>query len=158
MIWKWDLFIEKCNFENALFSWKMGSWIVTFVKKCDLENEDFTENAILNMWISWIMWFWTCEFLEKMCILPKLVGTPRHLFSVETAIPNASKTAWYLEVLRTPPNTYETNCSSSSEENSHKMAVSSMLTSLSTGRNISLKQANTKELVRCLELSTKKED
>ena len=136
MIWKWDFLKWKMWFRKWEFYWE-----------CDFEHVNFLNYVILNMWI-----------FGKMWILSKLVGTPRHLFSVETAIPNASKTAWYLEVLRTPPNTYETNCSSSSEENSHKMAVSSMLTSLSTGRNISLKQANTKELVRCLELSTKKED
>ena len=44
--------------------WAPELWLL--LKKCDLENENFTENAILNMWISWIMWWKKCAFCQNL--------------------------------------------------------------------------------------------
>ena len=61
MISKSD-FCEKCDFTNVIY-----------VESCDFEKVNFAENAILEMRISSIMWFWTCEFLDKMWIFAIVV-------------------------------------------------------------------------------------
>ena len=60
MISKSD-FCEKCDFTNVIY-----------VESCDFEKVNFAKNAILEMRISSIMWFWTCEFLDKMWIFAPL--------------------------------------------------------------------------------------
>ena len=86
-------FVKEGNFKNEIlvkneilkmwFLWKMGLCYVIFVKKSDFENAifikrcdfkivNFAKYAILKMWIYWIMWFWTCEFLDKMWIFAPL--------------------------------------------------------------------------------------
>ena len=44
-------FYEKSDFENAIF-----------VKYCGFKNVNFTKNAILEIWTSLNMWFWTYQF------------------------------------------------------------------------------------------------
>ena len=49
----------------------MKFWKCYFCEKCDFENVNFANNAILKQCISWIIWFLICEFLDKMWILPQ---------------------------------------------------------------------------------------
>ena len=50
-----SLMLEKWDFEN-----------VNLVKNETLKNVNFVKNEGLKMWILWTMWFWKCEFCQKL--------------------------------------------------------------------------------------------
>ena len=65
------IFLLNMRFWNVIFV-KNGLLKCDFCEKCNFENENFVKNVNLKMWIfqkirfwmwiSWNMWFWTCEF------------------------------------------------------------------------------------------------
>ena len=58
------IFVKNDIFENEIFV-KKGLLKCDFCENWDFENAIFVKNVILKLWI---MWFWTCEFLDKMWI------------------------------------------------------------------------------------------
>ena len=69
----WRMRFWKCDFWEKLaskmwFLWKMRFWKCDFCEKWDFENVNFTKNAILEIWTSLNMWFWTYQFLDKLRI------------------------------------------------------------------------------------------
>ena len=66
-------------------------------------------NSILKMWISWIMWFWTCDFWKIVDFLPFDMSPTKSWYTYcVMGLKSHFQLLWFLHHPQTEPTTFYT--------------------------------------------------